>query len=59
MMEIKIEGMHCGSCIVLLKDVLEEAGATNVNVSMGKASFDKLDAKKAKELIVAEGYKVK
>ncbi|MCM2325298.1 MAG: heavy-metal-associated domain-containing protein [Candidatus Woesearchaeota archaeon] len=58
-MELKIEGMHCNSCVMLIKDVLEEAGASDVKVMIGKASFDKLDVKKAKELIVAEGYKVK
>lgn len=58
-MELKIEGMHCNSCIMILKEVLEDAGAADVKVSMGKASFDKLDTKKAKELIEAEGYKVK
>jgi copper chaperone CopZ len=59
MTELKIEGMHCGSCVMIIKEALEDGGAKDVKVAMGKASFADIDAKKAKQLIEAEGYKVK
>ncbi len=59
---IKVKGMHCKSCEVLLKDVLEEIPGTNVksaNFQKGEivAEFkDEADVAEAKKRIAAEGY---
>ncbi len=58
-MEVKIDGMHCNSCVMIIREALEDNGAKNVKVAVGKASFEGIDQKKAKQLIEAEGYKVK
>jgi len=63
---INIEGMHCPSCEMLIKDSLEEFdGVKMVSVShkTGKATveFDEkiIDEAKIKKIIKNEGYKVK
>ncbi|MDP3728925.1 MAG: heavy-metal-associated domain-containing protein [bacterium] len=64
-LNLKVEGMHCKSCEVLIKEELEDAGATDVQVSASKgtviATVDekKLTEKKVQEIIKKEGYKVK
>lgn len=64
-LNLKVEGMHCKSCEILIKDELEEAGAKEVQVSASRgtvsASIDekKLSEAKVKQLIEKEGYKVK
>ena len=60
-----MEGMHCKSCEVLLKDELEEVGAKDITVSASKgivqATIDekKLSEAKVRQIIEKEGYKVK
>ena len=62
---LKVEGMHCKSCEVLLTEELEEAGAQDIHVSASKgtviANIDekKLSEAKVKQIIEKEGYKVK
>ncbi|MSR86190.1 copper chaperone [Candidatus Woesearchaeota archaeon] len=64
-LNLKVEGMHCKSCEVLLKDELEEAGAKDIVVSASKgtlaATIDekKLSEAQVKKIIEKEGYKVK
>lgn len=43
---LNVEGMHCKSCVMLVKDALEEKGAKNVNV--------KLDGKTKKAIVSCE-----
>ncbi len=63
-LKLKIKGMHCKSCSMLIADALEEAGVENskINPVSGQAiiKFDekKVTADKIKKTIVAEGYKV-
>ncbi len=64
-LNLKVEGMHCKSCEILLTDELQEAGAQDVTVSASKgtvqATIDekKLSEAKVKQLIQKEGYKIK
>ena len=62
--KLKIKGMHCSSCEVLLKDVLEETGVTVKKIDHktgealiaydeNKTSFDTI-----KEAIKKEGYTI-
>ena len=62
---LKVEGMHCKSCEIIIGDALEELdGVQNVEVSneSGKVSveFDesRTNIKMIKDVIVKEGYKV-
>ncbi len=62
---LEVKGMHCKSCVMLVKDALEEIGASNVKVTVdeknkkGKAIFDFLgDKEKAIQAIKKEGYTV-
>ncbi|MDO8556412.1 MAG: heavy metal-associated domain-containing protein [Nanoarchaeota archaeon] len=62
---LKVEGMHCKSCEIVLKESLEEiSGITDVSVSYAKGTviFSATDDAlivAAKQVIVKEGYKVK
>jgi copper chaperone CopZ len=63
---IMVNGMHCKSCEMLIKDVLEEtAGVKKAEPSFAKNSvvveFDeaKVDAAKIKKIIKEQGYEVK
>ncbi len=64
-LSLKVEGMHCKSCEVLVKEELEDAGATDVQVSVNKgtvvATIDekKISETKVRQIIEKEGYKVK
>lgn len=64
-LSLKVEGMHCKSCEVLIKEELEDAGAKDVLVSASKgtviASIDEktITEKKVKQIIEKEGYKLK
>jgi len=64
-LNLKVEGMHCKSCEIVIKDELEEAGAQDITVSANKgtvqATIDekKLSEAKVKQIIEKEGYKVK
>jgi copper chaperone CopZ len=57
---LKVKGMHCTSCEVLIKEGLEEKGAANVKVDWKKGIviFSGIDEKTAKAVIVQEGYSV-
>jgi len=62
---LKVSGMHCRSCEVLLTDSLSELpGVKSVKVSFkdGKADIDYdaqlIDEKKLRSAIEKEGYKV-
>ena len=63
--ELKIEGMHCPSCSMLIADALEDIGVTNSNIDSetgtGVIEFDesKIDLEKIKKKIEDEGYKIK
>ncbi|MDP2750163.1 MAG: heavy-metal-associated domain-containing protein [Nanoarchaeota archaeon] len=63
--KLKIKGMHCKSCEMLIKDALEETGGIKkADVSQKNNSanieFDetKIDAEKIKAMIKKEGYGV-
>ncbi|HLC22162.1 MAG TPA: heavy-metal-associated domain-containing protein [Candidatus Nanoarchaeia archaeon] len=60
---VKIKGMHCKSCEVLITDDLKETGAvSDVQIShktgQAKITFDEknIDEKKIKAVIKQEGY---
>lgn len=63
-LELKVKGMHCSSCEMLLKDSLEDAGAKALEIShkkgMAVVEYDegKLDEPAIKSIIRKEGYKV-
>lgn len=40
--KLKIEGMSCGHCVKTVTRIIEESGASNVNVTLegGTAEFD-------------------
>jgi len=63
---IMVNGMHCKSCEMLIKDVLlETAGVRKAEASFAKGSveleFDEkmVDTARIKELIKEQGYEVK
>lgn len=37
-LELKVDGMHCKSCLLLTKEALEEVGAKDIKVSLGGGS---------------------
>jgi len=60
-----VKGMHCNSCKVIIKENLEELGATNISISLdekkklGKVSFEYSgDKSKIVNAIEKEGYKI-
>jgi copper chaperone CopZ len=63
--ELNIKGMHCNSCVMLIKDALaEEKGVKDANVDLKKnkatISYDEklTDEKKLIQIIEKEGYSV-
>ncbi len=62
--ELKVKGMHCTSCEMLLKDSLDEIGVKNASAShkagLVNVEFDekKLSEEKIKEAIRKEGYTI-
>ena len=36
--EFVVKGMHCKSCRMLVEDILEDAGATNIKVDLDEAN---------------------
>ena len=61
---LDIKGMHCRSCEMLIKDVLEEMDIkSDISHEMGTVTvvFDenKITKEQIKEAIVKEGYEVK
>mgnify|MGYP001612959483 FL=1 len=61
---LKVTGMHCKSCEMLIADALEEAGVSSAKVDSKTGTavieFDekKIKIEKIKKVIEAEGYKV-
>ncbi len=63
-MVLDVRGMHCKSCEMLIKDVLEEIGIkSDVSHEMGTVTvvFDenKITKDQIREAIANEGYEVK
>ena len=63
---LKIEGMHCKSCEMLINDVVSEIeGVKKTEASLknnsAKVEFDesKADLSKIRKAIESEGYKIK
>jgi len=62
--KLKITGMHCKSCSMLISDALEDLGVkkSKIDADSGKAmiEFDenKVTAEKIKQAIKEEGYKI-
>lgn len=62
---LNVEGMHCKSCVMLVKDALEEKGAKEVKINLNektKKAVVSCEYEGDKQDIVAaiegEGYKV-
>ncbi len=60
---LKIEGMHCKSCAILINSELEDIGVkSNIDYKSGKAEIefdeDKISENQIKDAIKKEGYKV-
>jgi copper chaperone CopZ len=60
---LKIEGMHCRSCEIILEEMMEEAGVTaEASHEKGEIKLDfddkKIDLNQIKKMIMNEGYKV-
>lgn len=64
MINLKVEGMHCKSCIMIIEDSLNDIGAKNIKVSLdekkkiGSVLCEFSDRNKIVKAIEAEGYKV-
>jgi len=64
-LHLKVEGMHCKSCEIVIKEALEEAGGVDVQVSEKKGTVSlgidekRLSESKVKEIIEKEGYSIK
>lgn len=63
-LKINIEGMHCKSCVELVKDPLLDTGAVKrIKVSMGRAAMEydnkKINESKIAQIIENNGFKVK
>lgn len=61
MQTVKVEGMHCKHCEMLVAAELEDRGATNViaNAETGEVSFSgDISADEIKAAIEAAGFKV-
>ena len=62
-MNLKVKGMHCKSCKMLIEDALDDLGVkSNVDNEKGTATIDfdenKITAEEIKKVIVKEGYQV-
>ena len=64
--QLNVKGMHCKSCVVLIKDILEdEKGVEKATASLENntvnVNFDEslTDKTKISRLLVDEGYKIK
>lgn len=57
---MKVKGMHCKSCEMIIEDALEDAGATNITTdhTTGTVTFKGITDTKAKDIIRKEGYEV-
>ncbi len=58
---INVNGMHCPSCEIIIKESLEEAGATRViaDHKKGTVRLEGIPLEKAKRIIETEGYAAK
>ena len=58
MTNVKVKGMHCPSCEMLIKESMEDEGAKNVKIDhkTGNLSFESIE--KAIEIVKKEGYEV-
>lgn len=59
MKTVRVKGMHCTSCETLIKEALEEIGASSVKADWKKGivSYDgNIPEKKIKDTIKKEGY---
>ncbi len=62
--DLKIKGMHCQSCEMLIADALKEIDVEKSEIDSNKGTatieFDenKINLKKIKKVITEEGYKV-
>jgi copper chaperone CopZ len=59
--KLKVEGMHCSSCEMLIKDSLEDIGVEDVIFNKNVMTFgykDDSELEKIKETIKKEGYDV-
>jgi len=61
MTELKIEGMHCASCVALLEEALTDIpGVRKARVTMGRANVEHDKTVRKEALIAAvqaEGYR--
>ncbi len=61
---LTVKEMHCNSCNILVREALEEIGASNIIIKLdekkqiGEVSFEFKDKKKAIEVIKKEGYTI-
>lgn len=55
---MKVKGMHCKSCEMLLEDSLKEKGATKVSVSYktGELEVEGLSKEDIEKVVKEEGY---
>jgi copper chaperone CopZ len=63
-LKLKVTGMHCNSCVMLIQDILEENGAKDIKADFKKGTVElkydetKLNEIKIKQLIKSQGYGV-
>ncbi len=64
--ELKVEGMHCKSCAMLIEDSLTEFDSVknvSIDVEAGKVKVEydenNMSEEKIAQLIITEGFKVK
>jgi len=63
--QLKVNGMHCKSCVVLIKDILEdEEGINNAQASLEDSSVeiemeDAVTKDRISKILMDEGYIVK
>lgn len=63
--KLKIQGMHCPSCEMLINDALEEIGLRNIKINsktgLAEIKYDeeKTTLDEIKKTIEKEGYKIK
>lgn len=60
---VKVNGMHCSSCEILLREAIEEAGVKVISANHAKGEIvvdmkDENEISKVKKAIEKEGYKM-
>lgn len=62
MEKLKIKGMHCPSCEMLIKDILEDEGIEVLTIDHKTGDLEiqseNLDIEEVKKLLNEEGYEV-